>query len=126
MKTTNVSQYVALREALVKEKAALEVRLVAINHALEGKGGGPAVVKTGKVGRPPGRRRGKRAKNEFSMKEAVVRALAGKPLNRQELLQAVQKLGYKFTAKDPLNSLSTLLYTDKSFKNTDGKFSVGK
>jgi hypothetical protein len=38
----------------------------------------------------------------------------------------MQKIGYKFTTKKPLNSLSTLLSKDKAFKNTDGKFSVGK
>ncbi|MFA6543463.1 MAG: hypothetical protein WCS99_03505 [Limisphaerales bacterium] len=126
MKITDVSQYVALREALVKEKSALEARLAAINRALEGKNPGAA----GKPGRKPGRKagapRGKRAKNEMSMKEATVKALTGKALSRQELLAAVQKLGYKFTAKKPLNSLSTLLYTDKGFKNSGGKFSVGK
>jgi len=47
-------------------------------------------------------------------------------LSRTELLDAVLKLGYKFTASNPLNSLSTLLYSDKSFKNSNGKFSVGK
>lgn len=126
MKITDVSQYVALREALVKEKSALEARLAAINRALEGKNPGAP----GKPGRKPGRKagapRGKRAKNEMSMKEATVKALTGKALSRQELLAAVQKLGYKFTAKKPLNSLSTLLYTDKGFKNSGGKFSVGK
>lgn len=123
MKLTDVNKYVALREALAKEKTALEARLAAINRALDGKGEAIAA----KPGPKPGnRRRGKRARNEMSMKEATVKALAGKPLTRTELLQAVMKLGYKFTAKNPLNSLSTLLYSDKSIKNTDGKFSVGK
>lgn len=123
MKLTDVNKYVALREALAKEKTALEARLADINCALDGKGGAVA----GKPGPKPGsRRRGKRAKNEMSMKEVTVKALAGKPLSRTELLQAVMKLGYKFTAKNPLNSLSTLLYSDKSIKNTGGKFSISK
>lgn len=122
MKLNNVSQYVALREALLKEKAKLEARLVQINRALGERGS-----ETGNsVSNPGPRKRGKRAKNELSMKEAVVKALAAKPLPRKELLEAVLKLGYKFTAKDPLNSLSTLLYTDRSFKNSNGKFSVSK
>lgn len=122
MKLTDVNKYVALREALAKEKAALEARLAAINTALDGK----VPAASGKPGTKPGSRSRKRAKNEMSMKEAVVKALAAKPLSRTELLQAVLKLGYKFSAKDPLNSLSTLLYSDKSIKNTDGKFTVGK
>ncbi len=121
MKQINVGQYVALREALLKEKAELEARLEDISRAL---GGGGTITARAKPGPKPRVTRGKRAKNEMSMKEATVKALAGKALTRQETLDAVQKLGYKFTAKSPLNSLSTLLYSDKSFKNTDGKFSV--
>lgn len=121
MKLTDVNQYVALRAALLKEKTALEVRLAAINRALGGTAGSISLAT--KLG---GRRGGKRAKNEMSLKEAVVKALAAKPLSRKELLQAVLKLGYKFSAKSPMNSLSTLLYSDKSIKNNGGKFSVGK
>ena len=126
MKLTDVDKYVALREALVSEKTAIESRLAAINRALQGS----SRIAAAKGGRKPDPkpivRRGKRAKNELTMKEATVQALAAKPLDRQALLRAVQKLGYKFTAKSPLNSLSTLLYTDKAFKNSGGKFSVGK
>lgn len=122
MKQNNVGQYVALRAALLKEKAELEARLQDISHALGGRG----TTSPQPEPKQPRARRGRRARNELTMKEATVQALAGKPLSRTELLQAVMKLGYKFTAKNPLNSLSTLLYSDKSFKNTDGKFSVGK
>jgi len=62
----------------------------------------------------------------FAAKEAVAKALAGKSLSRTDLLQAVMKLGYTFTAKKPLNSLSTLLYSDRSIKNNGGKFSIAK
>ena len=126
MKLTDVDKYVALREALVNEKTALESRLAAINRALQGSSGIAAPKRGLKPGPKPIVRRGKRAKNKLTMKEAAVQALVAKPLDREALLKAVQKIGYKFTAKEPLNSLSTLLYTDKAFKNTDGKFSVGK
>ena len=123
MKIKDVDQYVALRAALQKEKAALEARLAEIDRALSGTG-------AGKPGRPAGvktePRRGKRAKNSMSLKEAAVKALGGKTLGRQEILDGVLALGYKFTAKKPLLSLSTLLYSDKSFKNVDGKFCVAK
>lgn len=124
MRTTNVNQYLALRDSLVKEKAALEARLSAINRALGAKPDAIPTFAAAKPGPKPGRR--KRAKNDLTMKEAMVKALAAKPLDRQELLKAIQKLGYKFTGKSPLNSLSTLLYTGNAFKNTGGKFSVGK
>ena len=52
----------------------------------------------------------------------VLEATKNKPLTRQEILDAVLNAGYKFVAKDPLNSLSTLLYTAKEIKNFGGKF----
>lgn len=121
MKLTNVDKYVALRAALTKEKTALEARLAAINRALDGSAGIPL-----KPAPKTGARRGPRAKNSLTMKEAMIKALGDKPLTRAELLQAVEKLGYKFTASNPLNSLSSVLYSDKRFKNASGKFSLGK
>lgn len=128
-----LKQYVSLRDSLTKEKAGLEARLAEINRAL-GSADSADVASAArskaadsgaaKAGRPPGKTR-KRAQNSKSLRDTVVEALAQKPLNRQEILDAVLKSGYVFSAKDPLNSLSTLLYTDKkSFKNKDGKFSA--
>jgi hypothetical protein len=126
MKLTDVDQYVALRAALTKEKAALEARLAAINRALGAASPAPAAApQRAKPGPKPGSRR-KRAKNDMSMKEAAVKALTGKSLDRHEVLKAVLALGYKFSAEAPLNSLSSLLYADKAFKNANGKFSLAK
>lgn len=137
MKNDLLKQYVSLRDSLTKEKAALEVRLAEINRALGGDSGaansavaaapraraGAAKEET-RAPKAAGRPR-KRAQNNKSLRDTVVDSLANKPLNRQEILEAVLKSGYVFSAKDPLNSLSTLLYTDKkTFKNKDGKFSV--
>ena len=124
----------AMRAALAQEKAALEARLAAINRALDGNTASPAAKPGPKPGRKPGAkpgpkpvvRRGPRAKNSMTMKEAIVQALGNKAMSRKDLLEAVLKLGYKFSAKDALSSLSTVLYMDKAFKNTDGKFSLGK
>ena len=124
----------AMRAALAQEKAALEARLAVINRALDGNTASPAAKPGPKPGRKPGAkpgpkpvvRRGPRAKNSMTMKEAIVQALGNKAMSRKDLLEAVLKLGYKFSAKDALSSLSTVLYMDKAFKNTDGKFSLGK
>ena len=122
MKLTDVEQYVTMRASLAHEKATLEARLAAINLALDGS----TALTAARPGPKPEARRGPHAKNSMTMKEAMTRALAGQALGRKELLEAVMKLGYKFRAKDALSSISTVLYTDKSFKNTDSKFSVGK
>ena len=111
MKSDALKQYVALRETLLKEKSALEARLEQISRALDLDGG--AVERTA----------GGRVRNPMSLKIAVTRVTKGKALNKQEILAAIKKLGYRFSAKDPINSLNTVLYTGKVFKNQGGKFS---
>ena len=111
MKSDALKQYVALRETLLKEKSALEARLEQISRALDLDGG--AVERTA----------GGRVRNPMSLKIAVTRVTKGKALNKQEILAAIKKLGYRFSAKEPINSLNTVLYTGKVFKNQGGKFS---
>ncbi len=53
-------------------------------------------------------------KNAVSLKDAVSAALkSNPPMSKDALLEAVQKSGYKFTAKDPKNSLNVVLYTNR-------------
>lgn len=138
MKNDKLKQFVSLREQLLRDKADLEARLSEINKALGAvtgaavapvvaaapaakRGRKPSAAKpaAAAAAKPAGR---KRAQNSISLREAVLNATKAKPLSRQEILAAVQSAGYVFTAKDPLNSLSTLLYTDKGIKNHGGKF----
>ncbi len=140
MKIDKLKQYVSLREQLLRDKAELESRLAEINKALGAvssntppatasapavkRGRKPAAAATAAAPTAKAAKAGagKRAKNTVSLREAVLAATKAKPLARQEILTAVQAAGYKFAAKDPLNSLSTLLYTDKGIKNYGGKF----
>ena len=134
MKRDPLKAFVSLRDGLLKRKAALESELSQINLALalEPKASvaaaavpaaraaadaAPAAVKPAKLAG-----RGKRAKNSMSLKEAVLAATKSKPLPKLEILKAIAANGYAFTAKNPMNSLNTLLYSDKAFKNHSGKF----
>ena len=117
-----VKQFVALRTALTAEKARLEARLAEINRAL---GQGAPASRT--IAEQSSARGGRvRAKNTMSLKEAVTRVTRNKPMTRNEILEAIRKIGYKFTAKDPMNSLNVTLYTKGNFKNDKGKFSPAK
>ena len=127
MKRDPLKQYVALRESLSKRKAVLEAELSKINAALGATTTKVTTVAVAAPARaaaaPAGRRvKLKRAQNTMSLKAAVLAATKAKPLAKAEILEAVAKLGYKFAAKDPMNSLNTLLYTDKQIKNFGGKF----
>lgn len=130
MKRDPLKQFVALRESLLARQAQLQSELKGINEALGVATATVAAVSSrtatpaaGRPGRPPGPRRGgKRARNTMSLREAVLTVTKSKPLPKAEILAAVGKLGYVFSAKDPMNSLNTFLYTDKQVKNYDGKF----
>lgn len=145
MKSDKLKKFVSLLDGLLKEKTALEARLQEINKAL-GVSAAPAQKAPAasavaaapaprKVGRPrkvpgapaavkapkaPKAAKGsrKRAENSASLKDTVIAILKEKKsLGRKELLDAVIGGGYKFTATDPLNSLSTLIYSNRKIFN---------
>lgn len=115
MRNVTLKKFVSLQEELLRQKRRLEAQLAEINRALGAHSAAVGGNGSGAEGR-------KRAKNSMSLKEIVLQVTRSKPLSRQDLLAAVQKAGYVFAAKDPLNSLSTLLYTDKDIRNHGGKF----
>ena len=124
MKRDPLKEFVSLRTSLIKRKEVLESELSQINQALAIE---PVVIIRPKAVAPaaaasPSSVKRKRAKNEMSLKEAVLAATKSKPLSKSEILVAVEKSGYVFSAKSPMSSLNTLVYSDKSFKNVDGKF----
>lgn len=114
-----LKQYTALRDSIFAEREQVITRLREIDEAtgamgLRGKDTyhGPRT--------PTGR-----ARNELSLKEAVLKAIEGKALSKHEILDAVLAMGYSFSTNDPLNSLGVILYGKKpKFKNEHGKFSL--
>lgn len=135
MKSDIIKQIEELKNTLTNEKSELETRLAEINQVLSSFDnlGSVAPVKS-KRGRKPGTKnaeptegktttkRGRRARNEMGLKEAALRVTAAGALSKEEALEAIQKLGYVFAAKNPMNSLNTVLYNKNLFKNLGGKF----
>jgi hypothetical protein len=112
MKLDSVKQFTALRASLQQEKTRLEARLREINQAL-GETVAPSAPSSASGVRG-------RAANAMSLRDAVAKVVQAKPINKYEILDAVGKIGYKFTARDPMNSLNTLLYTPGNFKKHPG------
>lgn len=112
---------------MTKRKAEIENELDALYAALGRPAESPApkakATKVASAKAPKVPR--KRAENTLSLLEAVLTVTKDKPFSKPEILVAVDKLGYKFSAKSPMNSLNTLLYTNKGIKNFDGKFGPG-
>lgn len=119
MKSDSIKQYVQLRQNLETERQELTSRLLAIEAAL-----GTKAVDTKTTVTPAKVRKSvKRAQNKLSLKEAIIQVTAKAALTKHEILEALQKIGYQFSTKNPLNSIGTVLYGKKpKFKNTDGKF----
>ncbi|MFM1767643.1 MAG: hypothetical protein RJA22_172 [Verrucomicrobiota bacterium] len=127
---TKAERYGKFHHQLSQEREALTQRLARVEEALQALAGlaegGPARTR-GRLPRAaaqPARRgapRGKRARNAMSLREAVKKVLASGPLTKQEILAAVQKAGYKFTASNPMNSVNVVLYTKGQFAKRPGK-----
>src|SRR5882762_5504111 len=94
-------EFHALRSALLSEGEAIQKRLQQINAALGGTTELAVAPITKKRGRPPG----KRPENAMSLRESVLQVLTATPIAKQELLEKVQKIGYRFSSSDPMNSL---------------------
>ena len=114
MKDT-IKQFLASRASLHREKTAPENRLAHINRAFSTHASKAPVVTVR-------RKIVARVANQLSLREAIIQATQTRPLTKLEILAAVNKLGYRFTTKDPTNSLGATLYNPKKFKKVNGKF----
>ncbi len=138
MKSDSLQQYVPHLESILNEKAELEKRLDEIGQILQllqskesssstpSPSGGAKQARAAKKVSKVGVRA--RAQNKLSLREAIRQATARKPLTKVEIVEAIGKLGYKFSTSNPLNSLSSVLYGGKKeFQNVGGgRFSPTK
>ena len=126
-----VGEAMALFQRLQQERGQHQNRIDEIDRALGHLRGAapaaaaktaarPAKVKSVVVGR-----RG-RGGNPMPLRAALVQVLAHGPRTKQELMAGVRKIGYRFKATDPMNSMQAFLYGagKKLFKRVDGKFSL--
>lgn len=114
----DVREFLSLKAQLHRERAQIQARLREIDLALEA----PPRRENRSPSRGAGHGRGRR--NVLSLKEAVLKATREHPLSKQEILREVEKLGYRFVTRDPMNSLGVILYgRNPRFKRLNGLFS---
>ena len=128
MKNDPIEQYRQLRQALIEERDRLRARLAEIEAALADAPAPARSAKAAKSALPRGpKAKQTRGGNAQSLKEAVIQVLSEKPMAKNEILEAVQAAGYKFTSKNPMNSLGVVLYgRAPKFNNVKGVFSVAR
>lgn len=128
MRNDSLKQFVTLRRALSEERDHLEARLRDINEAL-GEMPLPSLSPiqgaTASAPSQPARRGRKAAGGGQSLRDHVIAVLESGPKTKEEILAEVKARGYKFSTKNPLNSLGVILYgKNPKFNRADGKFSM--
>jgi hypothetical protein len=127
-----LKQFVDLKSRLTSERESLMRRLAQINQALADDATGVQVtVESPPAPKQPRASKGRaqrahrgRGTNPISLREAVVKVTSDRPLTKKEIVDQVQKLGYTFRGRDPMNVLGTVIYgKNPNFKNEGGRFS---
>lgn len=135
MKNLDLKKFIETRDALAARKVELEAELAEINQALAGFEGVASPAKTTskrasqkaaakKAPKAKRKTSSKRAKNSVSLKALVEEILKGKTMTKPEVMDAVLAKGYNFTTDKPMNSLTTVLYSNKAIKRNKGKYSI--
>ena len=108
---------IALRErgnmALFRKRARLAAKLDALDTQISALG---LKVGRGGNGALPG---GKKYKNEMTLVEALAKALKGKTMGVAEAVEAVQKAGYRSTAKNFRVVVNIALINSGKFKRVE-------
>ena len=58
---------------------------------------------------------------QVPLRSVVAEVIKQKPMDRHEILQALQASGYQFSTDNPLNSLSVALYSNKKIFRQENK-----
>ena len=126
MTSDPISQFLDLRKNLQAERAAILQRLARIDSVLspvQAPKPAPSPARAtapapGRPAKPARRKRFPRKPGQLSLKDAVRRLTAAKPLTKEEIQAALKKEGRQFAP----GSLDVALYAKGNFKRSDGKF----
>ena len=130
---SDIRKYISLRDGLMQERSQLEARLREITEALGETGAGARSQASAAVSAPAvasrqvatrGRRGRRGGGGGLSLRDAVLQITSSGARTKEEILEGVQRLGYRFSTNNPLNSLGVILYgKNPKFKNDSGRFS---
>ena len=119
----DIRRFLNLRDSLMQERAKLETRLREINQAL-GESNLSTSQESPTLPAKGAAKRGGRRAGGISLREAVLQVTSKGPLSKEDILNGVKQLGYRFSTSNPLNSLGVILYgKNPKFKNDGGRFS---
>lgn len=117
-KNTLLTQFTRLVRDLKQERASLAERIDEIDAVLASTSSSNGHIRSSAPRRTTG--------NKLTLRAAIAEAVKARPLDKKEILAAVERLGYHFKSKDPIGSISALVYSKagkREFTNREGKFS---
>lgn len=115
-------EYTTLRQQLTQERQRIQARLQQIEAVL---GEVEAAAPASPPPSPARQTASPRPDNKVSLREAITQATSKQPLKVREIVDSVQKLGYRFQSSNPVNSVGAYLYGregKKHFKAAGGRF----
>ena len=122
-----------MRTSLERERAAIRERLAELERVLGNPTSEQGLTAGDRTARQAGQtqtrqasgvRRGTR-RGQLTIRDAITTATQRGPVGISDLVPAVKKLGYKFTSKNPVNSLGAYLYGPagkEHFRRVEGGF----
>lgn len=98
-------------KGLIRRRAKLEAKIAAIEAQIGNLGGNGKLPRGGRANRGAA---GKRPKNAMSLVEAITKALGSKSMSMAELVEAVQKTGYRSSSPNLRGMIAQRLINEKS------------
>jgi hypothetical protein len=126
-----LKEFTSLQQELGDERRRIQSRLAQLDRVLSltvaATAGVPNVPSPQNGNQAPRR---ERVQNKLSMREAIEEATAQRPLAVRDIVDAVQRLGFRFRSTNPVNSIGAYLYgkEGKKFfaKKPEGFASIGR
>ncbi|MCW5557001.1 MAG: hypothetical protein KIT22_04065 [Verrucomicrobiae bacterium] len=124
MKVDSLTQFERLRASMLRRKAEIEAELAALDSVLDGRpyreATPPAPVP---ATRTKAKREASRVENPLSLGDAIFSATKAAPLTKEEILAALEKLGYRFSGESlPIEEVGSVLQMDTRFEAVSGKY----
>lgn len=119
MTANPLRKFLRLRDVILTRKAEIEAELQALEVALAQ---GQLSPENQSISDAP-QEKPAPVRNPISLGDAVFAVTKDGPLSKEEILRALDGLGYQFSGESsPMEEIGALLQSDKRFEESNGKY----
>lgn len=123
MTANPLKEYTRLRNAILGRKAEIEAELQELERALAAAEPLPELPPEPPVMTALPREKPRRVRNTQSLGDAVFSVTQTAPLSKEEILVALERVGYRFSEKlVPRDEVSSVLQLDPRFEESNGRY----